>query len=210
MTITQHEYETFQRAFDFLNVRLFDGKLPPILITMARKRRVAGYFRNDSFQSRGGEDNCTTHEIAMNPDCFDGKTDAQIWSTMAHEMCHLWQQEYGKHKPKGGYHNHEWATKMMEIGLVPSSTGDKYGQIVGHKMSHYIEDRGLFESAAIDMLDMGIRPSWQSPRPQESTSTATRESKFKFLCRECGMNAWAKSTAKLKCGQCDKEMEAAR
>lgn len=203
--ITQHEYETFQRAFDFLNGRLFESKLPPVLITMSRKRRVGGFFRSNSFQARG-EEGCTTHEISLNPDGFDGRTDTEIWAVLAHEMAHLWQHEYGKPPPKGNYHNHEWSAKMREIGLMPSSTGDEHGQIVGHKMSHWIPERGLFVDVAAEMLALGIRPSWQSPRQPEPDSAATRESKHKFSCPDCDMKAWAKATASFRCGACDKEM----
>jgi hypothetical protein len=37
-------------------------------------------------------------------------------------MAHLWQWEFGS-PYKNGYHNTEWAGKMIEIGLMPSDTG---------------------------------------------------------------------------------------
>ena len=58
----------------------------------------------------------------MNPDTFTGRTDEEILSTLAHEMAHVWQQTHGK-PPRRSYHDRQWAAKMKEIGLQPSTTG---------------------------------------------------------------------------------------
>jgi predicted SprT family Zn-dependent metalloprotease len=47
------------------------------------------------------------HELALNPDEFIGRTDEMILSTLVHEMCHVWQQTYGK-SPRRGYHDRQW------------------------------------------------------------------------------------------------------
>ena len=37
-------------------------------------------------------------------------------------MTHHWQQCFGS-PSRNGYHNMQWARKMVEVGLMPSATG---------------------------------------------------------------------------------------
>ena len=41
---TEETYAGFQKAYDFLNRKLFDGELPNCLITLQRRNRTYGYF----------------------------------------------------------------------------------------------------------------------------------------------------------------------
>lgn len=67
-TPTSQAYAELQRAFDFYNDELFDGALPPCLITMQRKHLTFGYFSSERFVHR---DNLRkTDAIAMNPSFF--------------------------------------------------------------------------------------------------------------------------------------------
>jgi hypothetical protein len=71
--------------------------------------------------------------------------------TIVHEMCHCWQECYGKPSRKG-YHNKEWANKMLLIGLVPSSTGRIGGEITGQSMSDYPAPQGKFIQSCKKLL----------------------------------------------------------
>ena len=119
-TITQAQYEAFQRAYDFFNVELFAGALPNVLVTMQRQAKAYGYFSPERFIGRAGEE--VTHELAMNPDHF-GRTDEEILSTLVHEMCHLWQHVCGT-PPRKSYHDKEWAAKMKQVGLTRAHAFD--------------------------------------------------------------------------------------
>src|SRR6266581_4676149 len=132
---TQTEYQGFQRAYDFFNRELFEGSLPQVLVTLQRHANTKGYFSPERFSGR--IDTAAVHELALNPDSFTGRTDEMILSTLVHEMCHVWQQTYGK-APRRGYHDRQWAEKMWEIGLQPSSTGEPGGKETGQSMSHAI------------------------------------------------------------------------
>ena len=70
-------------------------------------------------------------------------------------MAHQWQRHHGK-PSRTGYHNKEWAAKMIEVGLVPSSTGEIGGKQVGQHMTHYIADGGAFAQACADLLKGGL------------------------------------------------------
>jgi hypothetical protein len=82
--ITIAEYRGFQRAYDFFNTALFAAALPDLLVTLQRKAKTRGYFSVDRFRARTND--ATTHELALNPDAFDGRTDEDILSTLVHEI----------------------------------------------------------------------------------------------------------------------------
>src|SRR5215211_8110056 len=141
VAFTQTEYEGFQQAYDFFNRELFDRSLLQVLVTLQRHAKTRGYFSPERFSGR--IDETAVHELALNPDNFTGRTDEQILSTLAHEMAHVWQQTHGK-APRKGYHDRQWAGKMREIGLQPSSTGEEGGKETGQSISHYIIPGGRY------------------------------------------------------------------
>lgn len=199
-SITRHEYNTLDFAYEFFNTRLFNNQLPPCLMTLNRHPKAKGYFCADRFQHR--EQDQKTAEIALNPDTFPHRTDLEIFSTLVHEQVHLWQHSWGK-ASRPGYHNKEWAEKMQSVGLMPSSTGAPGGARVGQHMTHYIVADDAFESAAQELLARGFKLSWQSPALQGHAPTTTRA---KFTCPACQQQAWAKPRARLVCGYCNQPM----
>ena len=158
---TEQTYNELQRAYDWFNVRLFDNKLPPCLITLQRNKRTMGYFSKDRFVAAGGE---KTDEIAMNPEYFAVQPVAEVLSTLAHEMAHLWQEHFGK-PGRGKYHNQEWADKMVAIGLMPSHSGRPGGRTTGDQMDHYIEGQGEFMKACRQLLTNDFQISWYDRFP---------------------------------------------
>jgi hypothetical protein len=154
--ITITEYQGFQTAYDFFNRELFGGSLPQVLVTLQRHAKTKGYFSPERFTGR--IDNAAVHELALNPDGFAGRTDALILSTLVHEMAHVWQQTYGE-RPRRGYHDRQWAAKMREIGLQPSSTGEEGGAETGQSVSHYSIPEGRFAKAYAKLAASGFRVS---------------------------------------------------
>jgi len=118
--ITRDEYAGFDGAYEWFNKQLFDSQLPSCLITLQRKAHSHGYFANDRFGHRTDAED-RTDELALNPDTFVGRSDKDILSTLVHEMCHGWQQHFGK-PSRTGYHNRQWAAKMIEVwGSCPQT-----------------------------------------------------------------------------------------
>ena len=109
-------------AYDFFNMGLFSGALPPCLITMQRRKGSYGYFSGERFHNTANHEE-VTDEIALNPMHFATRTPEQVLSTLVHEMVHLWQHHYGT-PPRKSYHDKEWAAKMREVGLIPTATGE--------------------------------------------------------------------------------------
>jgi len=203
--LTAAEYGTLQKAYDYFNGSLFEGSLPQVLITLQRHRGARGYFSSDRFKRR---DNARkhVHELALNPDAFPGRSDEEILSTLVHEQVHVWQREFG-HPGRGRYHNREWAAKMHSIGLMPSTTGEPGGAVTGECVTHYILDGGPFQVACRSFLEryrlvcesaVG-RDSGSGLAGAEMTKTQTRT---KFTCPNCGLNAWAKPDALIDCHRC--------
>jgi len=204
--ITPAEYRAFQQAYDFFNRELFGGSLPHVLVTLQRHAKARGYFAPERFSARH-EAHATAHELAMNPDTFTGRTDEEILSTLAHEMAHVWQQAHGR-PPRRSYHDREWAAKMKEIGLQPSTTGEPGGKETGQSVTHYIARGGPYARAYAKLKDAGFQLRWQSaPESNGGQAKAKKASKTKFTCPECGQNAWAKADAALICGACYEDGE---
>lgn len=160
-TPTDDAYSELQQAFDFFNVRLFDGQLPPVLITLQRNRRTYGYFSAERF---GRRDGVRSHEIAINPVYFAVSPIENVLSTLVHEQVHLWQYAFGE-CGRRCYHNKEFAKKMRSIGLQPSSTGQPGGKETGEKMDHYIIDGGPFQIAAKELMHERFVLSWYDRFP---------------------------------------------
>jgi hypothetical protein len=198
-TITTAQAIDFQKAFDYFNAKLFGGGLPQVMVTLQRHPKARGYFAPERFHGRGTK--TTVHEIAMNPDCFCDETDERILSTLAHEMAHLWQQVHGR-APRRCYHDREWAAKMKEIGLQPTTTGAPGGKETGQSVTHFVIAGARYAKAYADLEKKGLKLRWESPAFGAGESKAKSESKTKFTCPECEQNAWAKPDAVLICGNC--------
>src|SRR5947209_2468080 len=147
---TTQTYSVLAMAYDFFNQELFNGELSPCLITMQRHKGAYGYFSGGRFASVDDPKD-VTDEIALNPTHFATQKPKKVLSTLAHEMCHVWQHHYGK-QPRKGYHDRQWAAKMHEIGLIPTATGEQGGKETGQKVSHLIEETGRFAQAVAKFL----------------------------------------------------------
>jgi hypothetical protein len=194
-------YTSLNTTYEYFNRELFSGMLPPCLITMQRHKGAYGFFSEERFANTTDPKD-VADEIALNPVHFATRNSSEILSTLAHEMTHLWQHHFGS-PPRKGYHDREWAGKMLEIGLIPTDTGQIGGKETGQKMSHLIAEDGRFASAVAALLQehpatlYHDRSSEQDPIRKKKAA-----SKTKYTCPVCGLNAWAKPAEPLICGKC--------
>lgn len=230
-----HSY--WSTAFDLWNAGLFNDQLPKVALTFTRKARALGFFRPDALKDGDGNQ---AHMIAMNPQYFhvgDKYTHSVFVHEMAHLWRQVLGPPNRKGgKGSRGYHDKVWGSKMLDIGLQPSHTGRPGGRETGVQMMHYIVEGGLFDLLYPDVeMDLGgivwkdTRPAKFSldpiekalddigvaPKTQEDGETPEPEKprskdRIKFSCRGCGLNAWAKPTARLACIECETEMTAAK
>jgi hypothetical protein len=202
MDPTDSQFAAYRALYDYFNTALFGGTLRPVILNFSRAANSLGFFAPLRWE-RGNE---TTHEISLNPAYLKTRPARDVASTLVHEMVHLWQQEEGK-PARRGYHNEEWARKMDEIGLAPSSTAAPGGARVGYRMSHYIVEGGRFALAFEAMPREYLLP-WTCWEAQGSGKgkAKPRGSKLKYTCPKCAANAWGKPGLSLRCGGCEETM----
>lgn len=150
-TPTEELYRALQGAYEHFNISLFSNTLPAVLFTTQRQKGMMGCFFANRWASSGHKKR-KCHEIAINPLYVGKATLIELMQTLVHEMVHCWQYCYGK-PSRGGYHNREWSNKMIEIGLMPSSTGKPGGKVVGQNMADYPSPSGDFIKQCIKLLE---------------------------------------------------------
>ncbi|AYD47150.1 SprT-like domain-containing protein [Arachidicoccus soli] len=185
---------------------MFNSELPDILINLARKKNAAGFFAYGRWIDEIGS---IVHEIAINPDTFKHSMDIDFHQTLVHEMCHLWQYSFEK-PSRRGYHNKEFADKMKEVGLMPSSTGRPDGNEVGQNMSDYPIKGGRFELSFKEITNNTIfriklpyepNSAYQSQYVQMGSESINQDetnepkerqkNKIAYSCK-CGFTVWGK------------------
>lgn len=226
MKPTLDTYSGLQDAYDFFNRVLFDDELPQCLITYQRHKNTYGYYLPKSFVNSDKEQ---TDEIAMNPRYFLTRTEDDVLSTLVHEMVHLKQHHFGK-AGRGRYHNRQWADWMLDIGLIPSDTGEEGGKQTGDSMSHYIEPNGRFAQAYQDIKEQGFELIWKDRNAdgiseyiekggdiveltdiieltEDESDEKPKSTREKYSCPSCGNNAWGKPSMNIICGDCNVSFE---
>jgi predicted SprT family Zn-dependent metalloprotease len=202
MKPTQEQFAAYQNLFEYFNNFLFQGSLPNVVLNFSRKAKTHGFFAPERWSSKGGDSEDKIHEISLNPQTL-ARDPKDVLSTLVHEMAHLWQQVFGK-PSRSGYHNKEWAAKMKEIGLIPSSTGAPGGKETGQNMTHYIEDKGPYEVAYKELPEEYLMP-FIAHEGLGATKKSTN-SKVKYSCLGCGSNVWGKPNLNIMCGDCQEHM----
>ena len=217
-TPTAKQFKAFEAGYDYFNELLFDGKLPPVILNLSRKSKAMGFVA--PFRWRKAEDEAgqgSIHELSINPEILSMSA-IEVYSTLVHEMCHIWQYEYAK-PSRNGYHNKQWANKMEAVGLIPSHTGQEDGNRTGQNMSDYPQENGVFLKALTKMPDkfklpftsvegdrranyqalMGlITGNGTTDEEEEAPKSGKRT---KYSC-PCGFNVWGKSGLKIICDEC--------
>lgn len=216
--LTEKAYSDLTFAMAFFNDRLFGGTLADCILSFSRLSKVLGYFCPDRFESEDGE---VSHEISLNPAYMKLLGDRESLSTLVHEMCHQWRHDHGPLNARGGkgtrgYHDKVWAGKMIEVGLMPTDTGQPGGKQTGYRISDFVIEGGQFDLDCTELLASGFRLNWHD-RPYLPLPDATddanadevtppkpkkKKDRIRFSCPECALNAWAKPSAKLACGTC--------
>ena len=148
---TNELYGSLQHIYDHFNQQLFNNNLPEVIFTTQRKKNVAGYFSQNRWLSNVG-DKC--HEISVNPQYVASSSLMELFQTIVHEQCHLSQYINGK-PSRNGYHNKEFSKIMIEVGLMPSTTGRPGGAKTGQNMSDYPLHNGKFLKSCQSLIESG-------------------------------------------------------
>lgn len=193
---TTQQFTAYQQMYDYFNRELFGGSLPAVLLNFSRRSRTYGFFAPERWDS----DRTKTHEISLNPVHLQDRPAREVASTLVHEMVHLWQHVHGE-PSRTGYHNREWADKMLEVGLHPSDTGQPGGKETGQHMTHYIIDGGPFDQAFGRMPSDFLLPWRGVPEPTSGRGGGAKN-KSKYSCPNGHGNVWGKPEMSILCGVC--------
>ena len=190
MKPTEEQAAAYQKAFDHFNKTLFGGKLPFAYLNFSRHAGSKGFFSPERWDKAGEtESGKKLHEISLNPDLLR-RPPVEYYSTLVHEMNHHWQQVFGK-PSRNGYHNMEWARKMVEVGLIPTDTGEPGGKPIGQRVTHRIEPSGPFMRAFETLPKEALLPWVSGGTGVEEKPKKPTIKKHKFVCPECETPVWA-------------------
>lgn len=190
---TESQFVALQAAYDYFNRELFSNELPPALIVIYRKKGVSGYFWQEQFTHI--ETKQTLDEIGLTPETLD-RGDAAVLSTLVHEMVHLWQFHNGK-PSRSGYHNKEWAEKMVDVGLEPRSVpGDKP---TGQRCTHIVMVDGDFKAACDRYLTDRKVINWFG---HAQPTKEVKKNKIAYEC-DCSFKVWGKPGLAIICEACE-------
>jgi predicted SprT family Zn-dependent metalloprotease len=219
---TSKFYGLFQYLFDSYNEFLFNNELKDCLIVITRKKNVMGHY---AYKRWFHIDDNDTDELALNPNMFLKFPLMEICQTLVHEMCHGWQYHYGK-PSRAGYHNKEWAEKMISVGLMPSANGQVGGKTTGQQMSDYpiIESdfitfsEELINNEVFAQLYYEVNPNFMKDLDQskplfdqirdltldQDSQPKGNKTKIKYSC-SCS-NVWGKPDLELYCKICEEDL----
>lgn len=194
MKPTETQFAAYQQMFTYFNRRLFENSLSNCMLSFSR-RRISSHTLFTSGQWRE-ETGSATPEISLNFKQLNKGQPLEVMAMLVTQMVHLWQEQYGQPSRKG-YYNREWAKKMEEIGLIPSSTGLPGGNRIGQGIKYYIEVNGPFEQVfrgmPIDFL-LPFRPEAFKGKIRGGFSV-----KEMYRCIGCGTKVWGKSGLGIMC-----------
>lgn len=206
---TEKQYQVLQDAFDYFNEKLFKDSLPQVMLTLNRERNTFGYYVPSIWTDEKGREQWG--EIALNPDYIlaDGKrTDKEVYSTLVHEMCHLWQ-EYDGSAPRRCYHNKDFSEKMERVGLITSSDATPNGKRTGQHVTHYIVEGGPFDLAFNSMPKSLLIPCHTLFALKGEAKKKIKKARPKtvtYFCPKCEATVKGKEGTNVICGDCMEPM----
>jgi hypothetical protein len=205
--------ESLIQAFDYLNKELFKGILArPMLIFTRNPKILGGYYSAQKWFNPAGDG---VDEIAINANSMIEGDEIELFQVLIHEMSHQWQENYGS-PGRGGYHNREWADKVLEIGLKPinvqdpdAETGDSISTVLvkgGRAMivlANMPEEISIPFYAEVMAMPDGEKEKEQGGGGEPAPTPAPKSgSRTKYTCPQCGCNLWAKAGLNLQCLDC--------
>lgn len=118
-----------------------------------------------------------------------------MFSSLVHEMVHHWQLHF-RNPGRLSYHNQEWADKMEECGMKPS-TGGGTGQSVDYGMV----SGGILHHSLSRIPEKAVQEFGRL------TKQTNKKKKLAYICRACKIKVWGKPNLKVICFDCDLLME---
>jgi rubrerythrin len=186
-----------ERLFRQLNTLYFNDKLPRPIITVqsSGKRPAFGWCSNDKRWHENGK-TPAYYEINISAEYLT-RSDAEIVTTLLHEMVHLYCSVNGiKDTSRSGtYHNERYKAVAEAHGLIITKN-DKYGW----------HDSTLQESSVLDILKVNSQVFKVARQAAQTKTGGKKSSSRKYICPECGMTVRATKEVNIVCGDCQEPM----
>lgn len=192
-TPTKQQFEAFENAYQYFNKALFKKELPDVILNLSRKNSAMGFVA--PFRWRKADDEKgSVHELSINPSILSMSA-IDVYSTLVHEQAHIWQYTHGT-PSRNGYHNKQFANKMIEVGLMPSTTGRPGGNKTGQRMSDYPIPAGIFLQALEKMPErfklpfVSTESDVKSTYPQlllDAVSAVVKNTDIEYPCSVSGL-----------------------
>lgn len=185
--------------YNKINEKLFGGELEKVIITFEAgyKKGAFGWIEvNKNWKQGEAERHC----INISSDYLN-RPKEKIVATLIHEMCHLYamQNDIKDTSRSGIYHNKKFKKIAEEHGLVITEA-DKIGWSVTELNADTAE--WVKENCTFSEIRIGRKIA------EKATGTAKpKTSSRKYVCPCCGLIVRATKECRIKCIDCDKEME---
>ena len=200
-TLSGELYDAIIQAFEDL-ASLFEGdEMPDPLFTVTDRKGAHGYFVHGRWAGQGDYEGDAVSEICLCALSLH-RPPRDVLGTLLHEMVHHWQQHNGE-PGKKGYHNQQWAEKMLDVGLRPVSL-DQPGTMTGRKVTHEI----IEDWVGAVVIDRLVAEGWHLPvkgLPVAAKKTGGSP-KVCYVCPVTGVKAWGKPGLRLICEDSDERM----
>jgi ribosomal protein S27AE len=142
----------------------------------------------------------------------------EICETLLHEMVHLDNLQKGvKDVSRGNkYHNHRFKDRAQQCGLSVEAAGIygwAYTRLTPESVAFISTlnldqaDFALTRKGAIDAVLPPLPPGTDGKPGTGDDEGKKRQSYRKYICPKCGMTVRATKDVRVKCGDCDIEME---
>lgn len=198
---------SMEAAFDLLNDRLFDGELPPVVVTVYPKAGTYGHFTPWKSWRDAGDGR---EEINLAADAMDRPV-IDIMATLVHEMCHLYCHIHGiaETSREGRYHNKRFADVGRAHGLritrdrVNGWTVTRPGPAL-----EALDAEGCFEAVRNDLARLSESCVSRTVGPAAPFGGAPRKRKhLRYSCPSCGATVRSSKPVRVSCDDCCCPME---
>ena len=191
----------FMKAFNEFNKEFFNSELPKVVITFEAgfKKGAYGWITTAKDWKQGSTER---YHINISSDYLD-RPIINLCSTLLHEMCHLYAliNDIQDTSRAGIYHNKRFKQIAETHGLV-CEEADQIGWSVTSVRDDLRED--ILAIASINSIRIGQK------RPADrggNSATKSKQSSRKYICPCCGLIVRATKDCRIKCIDCDCEME---
>ena len=174
---------TLYKFFDRINERFLQSKVPTPVLSFKCKRSQLGHYVNGRNEI-GVQENINISAGHLSDPL------AEVLATLAHEMVHSWQRNYGK-PGKRNYHNQECQKKMDVIG-IPCG---RWGKSLGMK-----------DPFVAFLRENGVEAETRLVLPEQAFKAARTSSPLRRWFCNC-MSVWATKELHAQCKACGQDFE---